>query len=90
VTRGTHELVVVNMDIEFSNCALVEHSCGGADADWFVHLLPKFCLHFRSFFTYLFKAFSFHANKNSSFYASLVKAYDITQFDKISFTITTI
>jgi len=47
VTRGTYELVVVNMDIEFSNGALVEHSCGGADADWFVHLLPQFCLHFR-------------------------------------------
>jgi len=32
VTRGTYELVVVNMDIEFSNGTLVEHSCGGADA----------------------------------------------------------
>jgi len=51
VTGGTYELVVANMDVEFNNGAFVGHSCGGADVDGFVHILPPFCFHFCSFFT---------------------------------------
>jgi hypothetical protein len=41
VTSGICELIVGNMDIDFSKGVVVGHACGEVDVDIFVFLLPS-------------------------------------------------